>query len=70
MEGIKIQADPEAGCCQDDDPPPASLAAGFYCGRCYFFSFLGDFAIGATCNKVRNKLDNILAMVQKGQTET
>jgi hypothetical protein len=37
MQGIKIQADPDAGCCQEDDKPPVSFAVGFYLGRFYFF---------------------------------
>jgi len=58
MQGIKIQADPDAGCCQEDDKPPASFAAGFYfLGRYFFllerfcyFMFLARFS--HRCNKV------------------
>jgi len=30
MQGIKIEANPEAGRCQDDDKPPVFFVAMFY----------------------------------------
>ena len=37
MQGIEIQANPDADCGRDDDKPPDFFATGSYFGRGYFF---------------------------------